>query len=50
MATNRNKAAPDPAPEQVKTEVNLKDASKAALDKKKPAGGFPKPRDNQHKQ
>ncbi|MEP7083162.1 MAG: hypothetical protein ABI854_00385 [Betaproteobacteria bacterium] len=49
MATKRKKAAPTPQPEQVETEVNLKDAIKAALDKKKPAGGFPKPRDNQHK-
>ena len=50
MATKRKKAAPETAPAQVTTEVNLKDAIKAALDKKKPAGGFPKPRDNQHKQ
>jgi hypothetical protein len=33
----------------VKIQGNWKDTVKAALDKKLPAGGWPKQRDNQHK-
>jgi hypothetical protein len=38
-----------PEPEQVKAETNWQDTVKTALQKKKPAGGFPKPPDTRHK-
>ncbi|HEX8915441.1 MAG TPA: hypothetical protein VF796_24020 [Humisphaera sp.] len=37
------KAKPGPAPETLKIDVPWEDAVKAALNKKKPAGGWPKP-------